>query len=116
PAPACTATAWPPATSSRTPEGVSATRYSRFLISRGTAMRIGLPELWQLRDATSSFDVAKKKPRPESGLKYNVETGGLVPRLSRREQRKRRRSRYRTIHKHPQPRHDNFVVMRHIRL
>src|SRR5690606_13734752 len=36
---------------------------------------------------------AKKKPRPKSGLKYNVETGGLVPRLSRRGRRKRLRSR-----------------------
>src|SRR5215217_6310668 len=36
PAPACTTTSCPCSTSSRTPEGVSATRYSSVLISVGT--------------------------------------------------------------------------------
>src|SRR3954447_2108538 len=36
PAPACTTTSWPCSPSSRTPDGVSATRYSSVLISVGT--------------------------------------------------------------------------------
>ena len=43
PAPASTNTSWPLLDSSWAPAGVSATRYSWFLISRGTAMRTGNP-------------------------------------------------------------------------
>src|SRR5881398_1530669 len=42
PAPACTTTLWPCATSSRTPAGVRATRYSSDLISVGTPTLIDL--------------------------------------------------------------------------
>src|SRR5829696_8162326 len=41
PAPACTYTSWPWSVSSRTPDGVSATRYSSVLISAGTPTFIG---------------------------------------------------------------------------
>src|SRR4051794_158771 len=41
PAPACTTTSWPCSTSSRTPAGVSATRYSSVLISVGQPTFMG---------------------------------------------------------------------------
>src|SRR4051794_1937247 len=43
PAPACTSTSWPWSVSSRTPDGVSATRYSSALISVGTPTFTGGP-------------------------------------------------------------------------
>src|SRR3712207_3943533 len=43
PAPACTTTSWPCSTSSRTPAGVSATRYSSVLISVGTPTFMRVP-------------------------------------------------------------------------
>src|SRR3954462_205408 len=43
PAPAWMTTSWPCSTSSRTPDGVSATRYSSVLISVGTPTFTGVP-------------------------------------------------------------------------
>src|SRR5688500_11380179 len=42
PAPFCTSTSWPSEERSRAPEGVMPTRYSLFLISVGTPIRIGV--------------------------------------------------------------------------
>src|SRR3954447_11385420 len=45
PAPCCTSTSWPRSTSSRTPAGVNATRYSSVLISVGTPTFMGVSNL-----------------------------------------------------------------------
>src|SRR3954452_15997715 len=60
PAPACTTTSWPCSASSRTPEGVSATRYSSVLISVGTPTFI-----WSSRRWSWSYELASPEGEPE---------------------------------------------------
>src|SRR4051794_23714005 len=73
PAPACTTTEWPRSTSSRTPAGVSATRYSSVLISEGTPTFI----------STNSHSLGcLGEDRPQHAL-------DLLPLLWPRDQRRR---------------------------
>src|SRR4051794_40791731 len=60
PAPAWTTTSWPCSTSSRTPEGVSATRYSSVLISVGTPTFI-----WSFRRWSWSYELTSAQGEPE---------------------------------------------------
>src|SRR3954449_8813653 len=58
PAPACTTTSWPCSASSRTPAGVSATRYSSVLISVGTPT-------FKARSFPSGDELAPAQREPE---------------------------------------------------
>src|SRR5215211_300382 len=73
PAPACTTTSWPCSTSSRTPDGVSATRYSSVLISVGTptfisSSRRGVDQLTPAEGEPEVDAIARRVERPAGQL------------------------------------------------
>src|SRR3954447_16259204 len=63
PAPCCTSTSWPRSTSSRTPAGVNATRYSSVLISVGTPTFMGVSNLsWVGTVSVHELAAAQRQP------------------------------------------------------
>src|SRR3954470_16528535 len=95
PAPDCTCTLWPRSVSSRTPDGVSATRYSSALISDGTPTFTGCSQSsrwwWGGRSpAPASTATAAAAATTAVGVPFGVPLGVPHDGLARQLQRSRK--------------------------